>query len=198
MRNRIFMVVVSFLIPWVANAADSPVESRLAFQPGSLAEGAPAELKHWAKMIGRWSTVEESLKRDGTGWEPSKSADWDFFWSFDGWGIQDNYRSPPLGSKIDNERSRQRGTNLRIFDPNEKKWIMTWLTVASKKPATFTAVSNDDEIVMRADTVDPNGNHSRITFFDIRESSFEWKLEWSQDEENWLEVYRIHGTKKTD
>ncbi len=166
------------------------------FQAGEMAAGAPPELRHWGQLVGQWSTTEESLKQDGSGWQPSKGADWNFMWAFNGWGIQDNYTSPPLSQALDDESKRQRGINLRIFNPEEKQWVMTWLTTASKKPQSFVASSTTDELVMLTETKDARGNYNRITFFDISDTKFEWKLEWSQDQESWLEVYRIHGVRK--
>jgi hypothetical protein len=164
--------------------------------PSSIAVGAPAELAHWEKLIGDWSTAEEGLRPDGSAWDPSKGADWNFYWSFDGWGIRDDYTSPPMSESVDDESTRQRGTNLRIYNPTTEQWVMTWLTPASATPANFTATSTDETIVMLSDVANPQGFFGRITFFDMAESSFDWKLEWSKDKEQWLEVYRIHGTRK--
>ncbi|MEM7359663.1 MAG: hypothetical protein AAF431_11245 [Pseudomonadota bacterium] len=166
------------------------------FRAGSMAEGAPPELQHWGKLVGQWTTTEESLKRDGSGWQSSKGADWDFFWAYDGWGIQDNYTSPSMSYELEDESTRVRGTNLRIYNTKEKKWILTWLTPTSTEPNSFTALSTDEEVVMLNEKPNAQGNYSRITFFDMTEETFEWKLEWSKDQENWLEVYRIHGRKK--
>ena len=160
------------------------------------ANDAVPQLQHWRKMIGQWSTAEETLSVDGSGWQPGKGADWDFLWAFGGWGIQDNYTSPPLHEPLADEGTRQRGINLRIYNPKEGKWIMTWLTTASTKPQTFTARSSDEEIVMLAESKTPTGFYSRITFFDMQRTSFEWKLEYSKDQKKWNEVYRIHGTRK--
>lgn len=161
-----------------------------------IAVGAPPELHHWDKMIGPWSTTEERLSQDGSTWQPSKAADWNFYWSYDGWGIRDDYTSPPMSEPVEDESKRQRGTNLRIYNPKTRQWVMTWLTIASTTPASFTATSTDEEIVMLSDTANPQGFFGRITFFDMTGKSFEWKLEWSKDQEQWQEVYRIHGTKK--
>lgn len=192
----LFLVVLtSGCVQSTVSVADATGEGT-TFSPGVMATGAPPELAHWGKLVGRWSTTEESLRPDGSGWDPSLGADWNFFWSFDGWGIQDEYFSPPLSDVLEDESTRQRGINLRIYNPIEKKWVLTWLTIASTKPATFTATSNDTEIVMLADVVNPQGFHSRITFFDITDTAFEWKLEWSKDQQQWTEVYRIHGTRK--
>jgi hypothetical protein len=181
-------------MPYVAQAKDTQSGT---FVAGNIALNAPPQLSHLKSIIGQWSTREESRKQDGSGWQPSKGADWDFFWAFDGWGIQDNYTSPPKSQKLDDESSRQRGTNLRIFNSAEKKWVLTWLTPNSVTPQNFTATSTLDSMIMLSDSPDARGNHHRITFYDIKEQSFEWKLEWSQDQETWLEVYRIHGTKRT-
>lgn len=171
-------------------------ETATTFNAGSMAKGAPAELQHWGKLVGRWAVEGESLKRDGSGWEPSGDADWDFFWAFNGWGIQDNYTSPPLSQPLEDESTRQHGINLRIYNPETKQWVLTWLTTKSPKPSSYTAKSTDSEVVMMSVEKDARGNHNRITFFDMTEDSFEWKLEWSQDKKSWLEVARIHGKRK--
>lgn len=189
MKNSIITIGV-FLCLWATSLSAGQ------FQTGSMAAGAPPELQHWGKLVGQWTTTEEALKQDGSGWQASKGADWDFFWAFDGWGIQDNYTSPSMSEALEDESTRTRGTNLRIYNPEEKKWVLTWLTVKSKEPNSFTATSTDEEVVMLSETPNPQGNYSRITFFDMTEETFEWKLEWSKDQENWLEVYRIHGRKK--
>lgn len=163
---------------------------------GGIAEGAPPELHHWEKLIGEWSTTEEGLQPDGSTWAPSNGADWHFYWGFDGWGIRDDYTSPPLSEPVEDESKRQRGTNLRVYDVANKQWVMTWLTVASSTPASFTASSTDEQIVMLSDIANPQGYFGRITFFDMQKDSFEWKLEWSKDKESWFEVYRIRGARK--
>lgn len=162
----------------------------------SFAEAAPPDLAHWEMLIGQWSTKEEGLKTDGSAWERSNGADWNFYRAFDGWGVRDDYFSPPLDVELDDETTRQRGINLRIYNPAEKKWVMTWLTTSSTKPATFTASSDENKIVMLSDVANPQGFYGKVTFFDMTATTFEWKLEWSKDKESWLEVYRIHGTRK--
>ncbi|MEM7081782.1 MAG: hypothetical protein AAF465_03530 [Pseudomonadota bacterium] len=159
---------------------------------------APPEVAHMGKLVGRWSTTEESLKPDGSGWQPSTSADWDFHWEYNGHGIRDLYVSPPVEQKVDDESTRTRGVNLRVYNPAEKKWVMTWLTTAATPPSGFTAVSDAETIVMLSDKPGANGFHSRITFFDIQDNSFEWKMEWSKDQKQWLEVHRIHGVRKAE
>jgi hypothetical protein len=188
------LVTLALSNPAALSAQEMSVMGAVAPQ---MAEGAPPELMHWGKMVGRWSTREESLNADTSMWEPSMGGDWDFHWAFNGWGIQDNYSSPPLNVELDDESGRQRGINLRIYNPVTEKWVLTWLTTASTRALTMTAESTNDQIVMLADDANPQGYYSRITFFDMAETSFEWKLEWSSDRIVWVEVYRIHGSRKT-
>lgn len=178
------LVLITAVIAFQAQAADGP------------AEGAPPELAHFAKLIGDWSTTEEGLAPDGSSWAPSKGADWNFRWSFDGWGIADDYTSPPMSESVEDESKRQRGTNLRIYNPTSGQWVMTWLTPGSATPQNFTATSTDGKIVMSNDALNPQGHWGRITFFEMTGDTFDWKLEWSKDKESWFEVYRIHGERK--
>ena len=117
----------------------------LLFVPAQASDGpaadAPPELQHFAPLIGEWSTSEESFKPDGSGWAPSKTADWNFYWSFAGRGIRDDYISPPMAEAVDDESKRTYGTNLRIYNSDTNQWVMTWLTPGSKEPGNFTATS---------------------------------------------------------
>ncbi len=178
------LLVVSLLLGAAVHATSGP------------SKDAPAEMAHFAKLIGQWSTSAERLKPDGSGWVASNSADWNFEWAYDGFGILDYYVSPPAAEKVDNEAMRQRGINLRTYNVKDNQWVMTWLTAAAAPPTRFTASSTDERIVMLGDEPNANGFYSRITFFDIKDDSFEWKLEWSKDQKQWREVSRIHGVRK--
>lgn len=87
---------------------------------------------------------------------------------------------------------RQFGTNIRIFNPAEQRWEMAWASSKGQKVDTFTATENDGQIIM---TGQFNGNTSRITFFDFKADSFDWKLEYQPADKTWLEVYRIKGVR---
>ena len=73
---------------------------------------------------------------------------------------------------------------------------MAWITKAGKTVDLYSAESNSNQIVMLSKLKTPRGKYARITFFDMQEDSFEWKLEWSNDgKSQWLEVHRIHGIR---
>jgi len=70
------------------------------------------------------------------------------------------------------------------------------MTKAGKSVDLYSAESNNKQIVMLSKQKTLQGKYARITFFDLQEDSFEWKLECSNDSKsNWLEVHRIHGKR---
>lgn len=186
MKNQ--LVITIFVIALVTFAG---------FSNANPNPDAPEQLQHWSSLIGKWRTTEEGLKPDGSAWQASKSAQWNFYWAMDGWAVRDEYFSPPLDDSEADPLKRQIGTNLRIFNPDKNEWIMAWLTKDGKRVDVYQATSSDKNIVMRTDPLSEGGKYRRITFFDIKKDSFEWKLEFSNDgQSNWLEVYRIHGKRE--
>jgi len=69
---------------------------------------------------------------------------------------------------------------------------MAWASVKGQQVDTFVATETADAIIM---TGLFNGQNSRITFYDIKDTRFSWKLEFETAPEMWQEVYRIHGTR---
>lgn len=185
-KLMLLLIAVGLFCPALANPTKIDVSS-----------GAPAALTHWQTMLGDWSTTEESLKQDGSGWHATAKADWNFYLAMDGWAIRDEYFSPPLSEQISDPNKRQIGTNLRIYNQEKNQWLMAWMTKTGKSIEAYSAKSDNAKIVMLAKQKNPQGYFSRITFFDMQQDSFEWKMEWSTDgQNNWLEVHRIHGTRK--
>lgn len=184
---RVIVAVVMVLFAWSTCAK----QENVVFNPH-----APIELTHWQKMLGSWLTSEESLQADGSGWKQANNADWHFYTAMNGWAVRDEYFSPPLSEEVEQSSKRQVGTNLRVFDKDKQQWLMAWVTKAGKTVDLYSAVSDSNQIVMLSQHKTPQGKYARITFFDMQQDSFEWKLEWSNDgKTNWLEVHRIHGKR---
>ena len=129
-------------------------------------------------------------------WQPAGGADWNFYPVLNGTAIQDDWISPSL-SKPAPEQGRQYGTNIRIYNQQEKQWHMAWMANTGQKVETFTAVEEEGKIIMRGNY---QGRNTRITFFDISKTNFFWTMEWEiKSEENkettWQTVYKIEGTR---
>ena len=98
-------------------------------------------------------------------------------------------------AKIDPTK-RVFGTNIRTYNPKTNQWEMAWISSLGNKVDTFKAIEKNGHIVM---TGFYNGANTRITFFNMPASTFDWKMEIqsSKDKIKWTEVYRIHGIKKS-
>lgn len=155
---------------------------------------APEQTKQFASMLGEWKISDSSLGKDGK-WTAGNGADWNWHTILNGHAIQDDWIQPSLSDKLDDPSKRQFGTNIRIFNPKKNQWEMAWASSGGKKVDTFTAVGGDGKIVMKGFYA---GNNTRITFYDMKKNTFEWKMEFQSKEDKnvWLEVYHIHGDRK--
>ena len=142
------------------------------------------------KLIGEWAIEDSMLNKEGK-WVSGPGADWSFYKILNGAAIQDDWISPSMDSP-EPKQGRQYGTNVRIYNPQEKRWEMLWASNTGKKLEGFVATADGSKIVMRGDY---NGADTRITFYAIEEQSFAWKMERIIDEQ-WKEIYRIKGVRK--
>ncbi|MCW8876538.1 MAG: hypothetical protein OQJ89_01680 [Kangiellaceae bacterium] len=155
-------------------------------------------LGSFKSLIGEWSIKDFSLSKEGK-WQPAGGADWNFYPILNGAAIQDDWISPAM-DKPAPKSGRQLGTNIRIFNQKTNEWQMAWIANTGQKVETFKAIELDGKIVMLGKY---QGNDTRITFFDITESTFSWTMEVSSksgsDEKvqpSWKVVYKIEASKK--
>ncbi len=172
--------------------ASTTLDENNTFEPGTLNPDAPPETAQFGQLVGVWDITDETLQSDGT-WKADSGAEWIWYYVLDGHAIQDDWIAPARHVPTA-ETPRQYGTNLRIYDPAAERWDLAWISNTDRKLSTFTATMQDDALVMRGTTA--NGQASRITFFDITPTTFEWKLELGQEDGSWTEVYRIHGVRR--
>jgi hypothetical protein len=172
-----------------AVGAESEVNDRYSM---SRNPAAPAQLDAMASLIGEWAITTETRQQDGT-WQASDGAQWNFYFILDGHAIQDDWIAH--GAPVGDPPMMQLGTNIRIYDTAEERWEMAWIANAARSLSIYMATNEPDgSVVMSSYFGVPNMR--RITFFDMQADSFEWKLEFSNDEgETWLEVFRIHGAR---
>jgi len=167
--------------------------TNLVFAENKINPLAATETNQFATLLGAWDIKDYSLDKNGK-WQQGVGADWNWYTILDGHAIQDDWIQPPVSVKVDNGK-RQYGTNIRIYNPKKQQWEMAWASNGGKKIDTFVATKQGDNIVM---TGLFNGFNSRITFFNMKINSFDWKLEYQSkiDATIWNEVYRIKGSRK--
>ncbi len=178
----LFLALI-LLAPLAARAADPHLLA------SGLNEKAPPEAGQWDPLIGDWEVAAQVHQEDGT-WRDAGKAQWHWFYILDGFAVQDVWINPNYEARIGRPL---KGTNLRTYDPEKKKWVMAWYDNVSHKMEQYEAVAEDGKIVM---TQLGEGVYNRITFFNLEPESFDWKAERSPDEgKTWREYFRLRGTR---
>ncbi len=166
-------------------------------QAGSLqrapAADAPEGLAQFGRLVGDWYIEQQVRQADGS-WQSTGDAEWNFRYALGGYAIQDQWVQPPEGAPLIDGESRQYGTNLRIYDSEGDRWRIVW---ASSDQPTFTeyeATTNErGELMMIGDDRERPGVTQKITYFDISENGWNWKMEFSRNGQEWVEVARIQA-----
>ena len=168
-------------------------ESRLASVAMDKTEGClEGPIEQFGRYIGDWDIRTWSLNQtDGKTWDESSGARWNFTCFGNGVAVQD-FWMPDSGNV---------GTNLRMYDPNEKRWDVAW--TASNLPG-FTHIRAQEDasgnIVMHY-VSPPQTPPRRITFMPPTQEGWDWKLEVeyaSGEDKLWREVFRIKATQRQD
>jgi len=153
-------------------------------------ERAPAELSQWDNMIGDWRTTWQSIGPDGEV-AATGETEWNWRWVLNGFAVQDMWINPPRDAEAPN--GRLFGTNLRIFNSQTGLWEMAWANNRESKVDTYTAVFDEERIIM---SPDENPDGVRIIFYDMTGETFDWVSEASADGgETWRPTFRIHGER---
>ena len=92
-------------------------------------------------------------------------------------------------------------TANRIYDVKKKRWQVAWMangagSVMGADFGTFTALLEDEEIVMTSPPGAGQFGLQRVMFYDIGDDAFKWKSEYSADEgKSWNTVMRMQATR---
>jgi len=161
------------------------------FMAGKLNPEAPTETKQLGQLAGVWEAEQTIWQKDGSWSEEKTKAEWRWYYILAGHAIQDDWYS------VDSTNTLQWiGTNIRIYSPEEKLWHMAWIDKNNRRLATFTAIYENDAVIMSGKNA--QGRQIKNTFYNMTNSDFDWKQEWTFDEGNsWVEVARIYCKRKT-
>jgi len=150
---------------------------------------APDETESLGQLVGTWDIDQSIINSDGTWGDRKVKAKWKWYYILYGHAIQDDWIT---FDSLDNEIVT--GTNIRIYNSEEKQWYMAWIDKANRRLATFTAVNDNGKVIM--DGTNAKGRHIKNTFFNISKNEFDWKQEWTLDEgKTWIVVTKIHGVR---
>lgn len=190
MQIKKFLLVFGFILFSITiiiccNTQENKVEYNNQLNT-KLNPDAPQETELLGKLEGTWEAEQTILKPEGTWSNEKKHAIWKWYYILEGHATQDDWIT------IDSlNEERVVGTNIRIYNAEEKQWHMAWIDKTNRRLATFTAVNENGIVIM--DGINAKGRHIKNTFFNMTDNEFDWKQEWTfDDEKTWVEVAKIH------
>ena len=124
---------------------------------------APPETAQFDFMIGEFSCTDKVRNADGE-WEEIEAI-WTASYFLNGYGVQDRYWS-----------ERNATSNIRIFDPVEKQWNITFFDTSGSPGGVWRGGKEGENMVFRQAQTAPSGTEgvSRLTFSNITDNRFEW------------------------
>ncbi|TDF38203.1 hypothetical protein EYS14_10930 [Alteromonadaceae bacterium M269] len=188
LTNRFIVALILILAGNMASAESQGLDDVLMKSKAGCMTGPMAQ---FGRYIGDWDIADQTLQQDGKTWVAGNGARWNFTCVGDGIAVQDFWMpngaegSPPPGV----------GTNLRIYDPENQRWEVTW--TATRAPGqTHIQAKADESGNMVMHYVSPAQNPPRrIIFFSPTDEGWNWVMELSFDnEKTWTPVYKIKAT----
>lgn len=132
----------------------------------------------FAPFIGSWELDCVFIAPDGKRTE--LSGDWHFGWIIGGRAVQDVIWLYPLGARPRNAVDLRGGTTLRLFDPKDRLWHVSYFAVASGIIIHLQGGAADSRVILHGRDVD--GSALRWSFNDISADTFRWLGETSADD----------------
>lgn len=171
---------------FISNNADAPF--------GKIHPEAPPETKQFGQLAGVWQCTNFAYVNGQ--WFSGWPATWVWKYSLDGFAVQDLWfqkrEDLPPTSTLNRAVA---GTNIRIYNPQKKKWEIAWFTNGSNSMSRLEAEFKNNEIVMTPLPVEGKPLR-RIVFYEIAKDSFQWRSERSADGgETWSANFRIEGKR---
>jgi hypothetical protein len=140
-----------------------------AFVDALAASAAPSpEMQLYARFVGSWTGRCVVHLPDGATRESPAEAH--FALVLEGRAVQDVWIAPARAARGD-APSRMYGTTLRVYDPAERVWRITWLDPVQQLEMRMIGRAVGDDIVQEALA---DGVRTQWCFTEIRPDSFHW------------------------
>ena len=155
----------------------------------TLSARIPEEFDFWGGLIGEWDIVwndhlEAPVPRRVKG-------EWLFSRILDGTAVQDLFIVPSRAERLrDKQPDAEYGTTLRIFNPKTLLWDIFYGCMG--EAIRLTASKVDEEIILIENTTEK----MRYIFSDIKSSSFLWRKEQINENDEWQTVARVTAVRK--
>lgn len=176
----------------------SRVNAQEVKEPGSSAPCASVEAHQFDFWIGEWNISQKILQADGTWLDlPATNR---VSATLNGCALIEHWEGKVLffweGMK---SAGQLKGLSIRAFNPKSKKWSIYWMDTHNPEFGTFEGEFKNGrgEFFRKGVTSSGGPLFSRITFFDITNTSVEWELALSTDgEKSWNKIWTMHMQRK--
>ena len=147
-----------------------------------IVPGEPAAARLFDRVAGSWNVDYTGIADDGT--RAQVRGELLVGWVLDGRALQDLWIQFPKPGE-----DRFIGTTLRFYDPDLKKWRVTWVSAIAKAVTLLEGGEEDGRIALYTDS--PKGR-TRWTFSNITDKAFVWQAERSTDGGKTWFMYEDH------
>ena len=155
----------------------------------TLNERISEEYDFFGSLIGEWDIVWNDHLEDA---EPRRvKGEWIFSRVLDGTAVQDIFIVPSRSERLrDKQLDAEYGTTLRIYNPQTMAWDIFYGCMG--EAIRLTARKVGKEIILTENTT----RKMRYVFSDIKSSSFLWRKERMNENDEWLTVAKVMAEKR--
>ena len=155
----------------------------------TLNERISEEYDFFGSLIGEWDIVWNDHLEDA---EPRRvKGEWIFSRVLDGTAVQDIFIVPSRSERLrDKQLDAEYGTTLRIYNPQTMAWDIFYGCMG--EAIRLTARKVGEEIILTENTT----RKMRYVFSDIKSSSFLWRKERMNKNDEWLTVAKVMAEKR--
>ena len=155
----------------------------------TLNERISEEYDFFGSLIGEWDIVWNDHLEDA---EPRMvKGEWIFSRVLDGTAVQDIFIVPSRSERLrDKQLDAEYGTTLRIYNPQTMAWDIFYGCMG--EAIRLTARKVGEEIILTENTT----RKMRYVFSDIKSSSFLWRKERMNENDEWITVAKVMAEKR--
>ena len=155
----------------------------------TINERISEEYDFFGSLIGEWDIVWNDHLEDA---EPRRvKGEWIFSRVLDGTAVQDIFIVPSRSERLrDKQLDAEYGTTLRIYNPQTMAWDVFYGCMG--EAIRLTARKVEEEIILTENTT----RKMRYVFSDIKSSSFLWRKERMNENDEWLTVAKVMAEKR--
>ena len=146
----------------------------------------------YAGLLGAWDVQVRNRADDGT--FEVIAGEWYFARTLEGRAVQDVWIAPTRASRRGGvARANLYGTSVRAFDPQTRRWLVTWINPATGAFAVLNTRKAGERLVQEGELSD--GHSIRWIFQEITDTTFHWTGETQLPDGCWRLDAELFGRR---